>query len=190
MSLCRSPILIIVAGVLAFFSLSASSIAIDCHTAQVREHRALAMRGDRAAQFRLAEALFWGTGVPRDLGNAAEWYRRAAEQDIVAAQIMTGLMLVNGIGVKKNREEGRRWMAIAAESGDVLAKANLTTLNDGGTPVLRPDARSSVRPLVRACDVVSGRCGRFSRRTLHALSDSSPQSGEPTARVISRQPCF
>lgn len=166
------------------------ALALSCYTAQVRDYRALALSGDAAAQWGLAESLLWGVGVPSDPEAAAAWYRRAAEQGLAAAQTMLGVLLIDGHGVPRDVEAGRRWLARAAERGDATATANLAALAEGGSEApLRSRAKTRPRPLIGACDSVTGSCGRFTRRTLNRLEDRVPAGSAPMARMIRTRPC-
>jgi TPR repeat protein len=51
----------------------------------------LALQGDAEAQFNLGLLYVKGEGVPQDYVDAAEWYRRAAEQGHAGAQFATGI---------------------------------------------------------------------------------------------------
>jgi uncharacterized protein len=59
----------------------------------VREWRPLAVAGDADAQFNIAQAYKLGRGVPIDLAQAADWFRRAAAQGHLQAQDNLGLVL-------------------------------------------------------------------------------------------------
>jgi TPR repeat protein len=50
------------------------------------ETRTKAEQGDAAAQFNLGLMYRNGEGVPKDYAEAANWYRKAAEQGVAAAQ--------------------------------------------------------------------------------------------------------
>lgn len=58
----------------------------------LREFRLLAEPGDTAARFFLGHMYFKGQGVPQDDAQAAQWYRRAAEQSHAEAQYNLGTM--------------------------------------------------------------------------------------------------
>jgi uncharacterized protein len=59
----------------------------------VKEWRPLAVKGDADAQFNLAQAYRFGRGVPSDMKQAEEWYRRAATQGHVQAEDNLGLIM-------------------------------------------------------------------------------------------------
>jgi hypothetical protein len=59
---------------------------------------------------------YQGECVPQDLAEAANWFRRAAEQGLAGSQMILGQMYEQGEGVAKDAEEARRWYARAEEA--------------------------------------------------------------------------
>ena len=74
-------------------------------------------RGDIEAVIRewrpLAEA-----GEARGHAAAAEWYRRAAEQDHARTQFNLGARYDLGVGVERDLPRAHQWMTLAAAQGD------------------------------------------------------------------------
>jgi uncharacterized protein len=62
----------------------------------LRLARPLAAEGDARAQSLLGNLYYRGRGVPQDHNEALKWFRRAANQDDVAAQFYLGLMFSEG----------------------------------------------------------------------------------------------
>ena len=85
----------------------------------------LAELGDVEAQYNLGVMYDEGAGVSRDLGCAADWYRRAAEQGFVDAQTNLGMMYYHGQGVPRDYHEAVRWFRLAADQGDSEATSSL-----------------------------------------------------------------
>jgi len=85
--------------------------------------------GDADAQFRLGLKYSAGTdeGMDQDLVQAAEWYRKAANQDHALAQFNLSLMFASGQGVTRNDTTALMWTRKAAEGGDAGAQFNLGT---------------------------------------------------------------
>lgn len=87
---------------------------------------AAAEQGDADAQFHLAEMYVYGsaTAPPSTSWDheAARWCVAAAVQDHAAAEYMLGLLLIAGTGVTQNVDEGREWIAKAAEQGHPEAR--------------------------------------------------------------------
>ncbi|HKX96174.1 MAG TPA: tetratricopeptide repeat protein [Methylibium sp.] len=75
----------------------------------------LALRGDRAAQTRLAWAYEAGRGVPRSLEEAARRFAIAAEAGEAEAQYALAVMYRTGRGQTKDLERSAEWLRRAAE---------------------------------------------------------------------------
>jgi uncharacterized protein len=99
----------------------------------VGQWRPMAVRGDADAQFNLAQAYRFGRGVPADMRQAEEWYRRAAQQGHLQAEDNLGLiMFQNGdarnampfIERSANRGEARAQYVLgtALFNGDTMQK--------------------------------------------------------------------
>jgi TPR repeat protein len=58
---------------------------------------------------------------PKDLAEAARWYRLAAEKGEAESQFHLGYMLLLGEGVPKNLDEGLMWLERAAAQEEFLA---------------------------------------------------------------------
>jgi len=84
--------------------------------------------GHLREELRLANDYFTGRGVPRDLSQAAYWYRKAADQGDPGAQVDIGYFYLAGIGVKPDAEQAVRWFQRASASGSCAGKLNLAVL--------------------------------------------------------------
>ncbi|PYX93659.1 MAG: hypothetical protein DMG67_03655, partial [Acidobacteria bacterium] len=84
---------------------------------EISNLRNKANAGDSAAQFKLAELLESGLGVPQDCTEAAAWYRQAANRGNAAAQNNLGAMYALGHGVPADSKEAFRWYLRAAADG-------------------------------------------------------------------------
>jgi TPR repeat protein len=69
---------------------------------------------------------------PRDLAEAARWYRLAAEKGEPASQYDLGFMLLLGEGGEKDTREGLMWLKRAAEQGELNAYRLLVDCYEGG----------------------------------------------------------
>ncbi|MDG5489223.1 SPOR domain-containing protein [Sphingomonas sp. BGYR3] len=108
------------------------------YAAAVGEWRADAERGDADAQFNLGQAYRLGRGVPQDLVQAEEWYRRAALQNHVQASDFYGLALFqNG-----KKRDAVRWLEASAARGEPRAQYVLGTLYFNGDVTTRDHARA------------------------------------------------
>ena len=101
----------------------------------IEELRAKAEAGDPAAQFQLGQAYDNGGPAPRDLSQAASWYRKAAGQGYAAAQNSLGSMYQHGEGVPLDNAEAVQWYQKAADQGFVEAYTNLGYMYDFGLGV-------------------------------------------------------
>lgn len=73
-----------------------------------------------------------GEGVLQDLAEAADWYRKAADQADATAQNNLGLLYLNGRGVTQNDTEALKWFRKAAEQGEVVSQVILGNLYNTG----------------------------------------------------------
>jgi hypothetical protein len=69
---------------------------------------------------------------PRDLVEAARWYRLAAEKGHAASQYDLGLMIMLGEGEPKNIDEGLKWLKRAGEQGEFSAFRLLVDCYENG----------------------------------------------------------
>ena len=80
--------------------------------------------GDPAAQTLVAEIHARGLGLPKDMKEAAFWYKAAAESGDTAAQLKYALLLLEGRFVEQDPERARELMRQAAEAGNSSAQFN------------------------------------------------------------------
>ena len=74
------------------------------------------------------EAQMFGRIGARDVGEAAQWFRRAAEQGVVDSQYNLALLYEAGRGVDRNLREAYRWFAVAANAGDAVSREKVVEL--------------------------------------------------------------
>ena len=131
------------------------------------ETRAEAGKGDVIAQHNLGVMYDNGIGVLQDHNAAVKWYRKAAtkknlenakkrfevnfeetkakaDKGGIIAQHSLGVMYDNGIGVKENREEAKKWYRKAAEQGHADAQFLFGAMLRKGKGVLE-DHKESVK---------------------------------------------
>lgn len=87
--------------------------------------KALAEKGDPAAQYNLGLCYFRGEGVTKDMVESVKWYRKAADQDHADALNYLGLCYSQGYGVAKDEVEAVKWWRKAADQGYASAQSNL-----------------------------------------------------------------
>lgn len=101
--------------------------------------RAKAESGNVKAQTRLADFCI----ASDDFTNAVIWYRKAAQQDDVTAQLSLASLLMAGRGTARNPQEAARWLRAAADriEGKKPASAdNPTTPATNMAPASTPAA--------------------------------------------------
>ena len=96
---------------------------------------------DPEVQFNLGLQLASGAGVAQDYALAADWYRKAAEQNHSLAQFNLGTMYANGQGVAKDNAQSVAWFDRAANLGDAASQYNMgRTCQRASTDGLSADA--------------------------------------------------
>jgi hypothetical protein len=111
---------------------------------------ARANAGDTAAQVLVAERYAANAAHLRNTTEAgeayklaAEWYRRAAEEGLVEAQLrLAALYRDGGKGFPRDMAQAATWYRKAAEEGDVGAQATLAVLYSMGQGVPRNDVEA------------------------------------------------
>jgi len=88
--------------------------------------------GDREAQFRAGVNYENGCGVAQDFSQAADWYRKAADNGHPAAQNSLGSLYVQGHGVAQSDEEAMKWFLRAASEGFAPAQNNVGYMYETG----------------------------------------------------------
>lgn len=98
-----------------------------------------AQSGDAAAEVAVGE----GYAAGKDLPQAANWYRMAAEQGSIDGELhLAALLRDGGKGLPRNMEEAARWYRKAAEAGNVKAQATLGVLYSMGQGVPHNDVEA------------------------------------------------
>jgi TPR repeat protein len=80
------------------------------------------------AELNLARTYNYGWGVPKDLAQAAVWYRKAAERGHAGAQSDLGVAYRYGEGVKKDVREAEHWFQKAIAQGNPVAAYSLGSM--------------------------------------------------------------
>jgi TPR repeat protein len=130
------------------------------HSSNVAELRTKAAQGFVKQELELAAAYFAGRGVPKDLAQAAYWYRNAADQGNPAAQVYLGYLYSVGLGVPQDTAEAIRWYRRAASSNSPLAEVNLAAHYMRGDGV-KQDTAEALRLLRSAEEKGYGRADAY-----------------------------
>jgi TPR repeat protein len=109
---------------------SVSAMAAQYSNMSVADLQKAAKAGQPAAQFYLANHYQIGKDVPKDLKQAFQWFKAAADQGISAAQLNVGRMLADGTGTAKNETLARQYFEKAASRGDNRASFNLAMMEE------------------------------------------------------------
>ncbi len=108
------------------------------YRAAIAQWRGPAVAGDADAQFNMGQAYKFGRGVPADLAQAEEWYRKAALQGHPQAEENYGLALFeNG-----KRLQAVEWLEKAAARGAPRAQYVLGTMLFNGDAVTKDWVRA------------------------------------------------
>ena len=109
---------------------SAAGPSVD--TATLDELRAMAEKGDAAAQNSLGLRYFNGdetNGIRQDEAQAFQWFVKAADQGNIAAQSKLGAMYWAGRGVQVSYPEAYFWSILARANGDEASKDRAAILS-------------------------------------------------------------
>jgi TPR repeat protein len=151
--------LLSVVCLLSAISVRADANTPDEHPANVAELQTKATQGFVTQEMELAADYFVGRGVPKDLAQAAYWYRKAADQGDPSAQMNLGYMYVVGIGVTQDPAEAIKWYRRASFSIPD-AKVNLAGLYMRGIGV-KQDNDEALRLLRSAAEKGDGRADAY-----------------------------
>jgi TPR repeat protein len=105
---------------------------------------AKAKAGDAESQRVVGLAYWKGEGEPRDYAQAADWFRRAAEQGLERAEFDLGLLYENGQGVPQDYARAALWFRKAAEQGDAISQNSLGVLYEDGQGVPKSYTQAAV----------------------------------------------
>ena len=101
-----------------------------------------AKKGSSEAQFNLGKMYEQGQGVKQDYTQAADWYRKAAEQGHAVAQFNLGSIYGFGFGVKQDDAQELFWYRKAAEQGDADAQFQMGKMYAEGKGVEANDVEA------------------------------------------------
>lgn len=89
------------------------------------QNQAFADLGHKDAQFNLGILHSNGHGTTKNSTEAAEWYRKAAEQGLAKAQHTLGVIYSEGLGVPIDQSESVKWYMKAAKQNHAESQFNL-----------------------------------------------------------------
>jgi hypothetical protein len=91
----------------------------------VRPYLRAAETGDPAAEYLYGQLLQNGDHIHQDVEAGVSWYRKAAGQGYLEAQVSLAYMYFAGDEVRQDYGEAAKWFRKAAEQGDVEAMNGL-----------------------------------------------------------------
>jgi uncharacterized protein len=146
MKTMRNALISLIALPLALFAYPASAdvkAGVEAwskgnYSAAIKSWRPLAISGDADAQFNMGQAYKLGRGVPVDLLQAEDWYRKAALQGHLQAEDNYGLVqFQNG-----NRQQAMPWIEKSSARGEPRAQYILGTALFNGDMVTKDWVRA------------------------------------------------
>jgi TPR repeat protein len=106
---------------------------------------ARANAGDATSQYLVAFAYQNGVGVPKDLAQAAKWYRKAAEAGNRRSMQILGTLYERGLGgLPKDDVQAVSWYRKAAEAGNAHGMGMLGSMYEAGQGGLAKDDAQAV----------------------------------------------
>jgi TPR repeat protein len=96
-----------------------------------------------SAQNKYAFCLEGGSGVEKNLVQAAEYYKRAADQGLATAQNNYAICLQNGSGVEKDLVQAAKYYKLAADQGFAYAQNNYAYYLQNGIGIEKNLARAT-----------------------------------------------
>jgi TPR repeat protein len=94
-----------------------------------------ARQGDAHSQYLLGRIYEAGNGARENAARAAEWYRKAADQNLAPAQYSLGRLYAAGTGVAQDYSQAMQWFRRAAAKDYALAKNRLGMMYEKGQGV-------------------------------------------------------
>ncbi|WP_407523368.1 tetratricopeptide repeat protein [Methylobacterium oryzisoli] len=129
------------AAILGMMAIEGRGMAKDPAAGRAWLEKAAA-KGEAGASYNLALILL-ATGVPDDLKRATGLLRRAADQELAAAQHALGILYLKGRGVPKDPAQAAQLFRRAADNGDVAGEVEFSILLFNGEGVPRDEARAA-----------------------------------------------
>jgi TPR repeat protein len=119
--------------------------AQETNTNSVESIRTKAENGDAQSQTAMGAIYELGLhGVPTDVVEAMNWFRRAAEQNFAPAQYELGTCFANGQGLKKDKVEAVKWYLKAASQNLAVAQYNVGVCYRDGQGVAKDEEEAVI----------------------------------------------
>jgi TPR repeat protein len=107
------------------------------------------------AQIVLGVLHLQGRGVPKDASQAAQWFRRGADNGDLASEVEYAILLFNGNGVTKDERSAARYFLHAASRGNAIAQNRVARLYAVGRGVAKNPIEAAAWNLAAAAQGLS-----------------------------------
>jgi TPR repeat protein len=111
--------------------------------------------GSASAVVKIAEMYGTGQNLDSNPGEAAKWYRKAADMNVPSAQVHLAQLLIDGRGVTQDYTEARHWCQVAADQHDPAGMYCIARLYQDGIGVPK-DTRLAAKWFLRSAELGSG----------------------------------
>jgi TPR repeat protein len=112
--------------------------------------RERAAAGDAEAQFTLGKNYEGGrSGLKKDYAEAANWYRKSADQGNVYAQASLGIFYHAGKGVPLDNVQAEMWLSISADRAPANDRDTIVEMRDSVARHLTAEQLEQARKLAR-----------------------------------------
>ncbi|WP_051908363.1 tetratricopeptide repeat protein [Candidatus Odyssella acanthamoebae] len=99
----------------------------------VSDKEKAAQEGDRQAQYELAQAYYYGNGLPLNIDEGINWFKRAAENHHAPAQLFLARLYEKGEHVVQDSTQACEWYDKALQQGEEKALIGLKALAQNGS---------------------------------------------------------
>ncbi len=163
-----------------------------------KERLELARSGDHEAQYAIAQAYLFGTGVEESVEQALSWLRQAAEGGLRAAQVQLGDHFRFGAEGGEDHAQAATWYRRAADQNDAYAQCQLAQMYLDGTGVARdPLAAANLLRIAAAAGnadairtlATMGDAGELTEASAAWLGEAAEQ-GDADAQYSSGNACW
>ncbi len=113
--------------------------------------RERAAAGDPEAQFSLGKNYEAGrSGLKKDYAEAANWYRKSAEQGNIYAQASLGILYHSGKGLPHDDVRAEMWFTISADGAPQDVRDTIAEMRDSVAAHLTPDQIAEAQKLAHS----------------------------------------
>lgn len=115
-----------------------------------------AYRGEEEAQYLLARSYLYGkNGLAIDLFESSLWFKKSAEHNYSQSQFEYSVALMEGRGIRKNKEAAIYWLKLSSEKNCAEAQLKLGLCYEKGDGV--PQNIEKAKELYRKCPLAEAK---------------------------------